>query len=82
MGGKVENRRTDGYLAISRSLGDFFCYGVSSVPDIEVIDLENDDRRLILCCDGVFDVITNEEVAEMTVNAKSARDLAYDLRKD
>ncbi|KAK8865403.1 hypothetical protein M9Y10_010948 [Tritrichomonas musculus] len=81
VGGRVSNERVDGVLAISRCLGDFGIHGVSYEPDIIVKDFdEEDDRWLVLCCDGVFDVITNEDVGMIAKDAESASELAYRLR--
>lgn len=80
IGGKVQNERMDGILAISRSIGDFSIYGVSYEPDVVVSNIEPDDKWLVLCCDGVFDVISNEDVGLIAKSAQSAADLAYKLR--
>lgn len=80
VGGKIVNGRVDGVLAVSRCLGDFSIRGVCYEPDVVVHDVEEDDRWLVLCCDGVFDVVSNEDVAEIAKTAKSASDLAYRLR--
>ena len=80
VGGKIMNGRVDGVLAVSRCLGDFSIRGVCYDPDVVVRDVEKDDRWLVLCCDGVFDVVSNEDVAEIAKTAESAADLAYRLR--
>lgn len=81
VGGRIANERVDGVLAISRSLGDFSIHGVSYEPDIIIEDIDEvNDKWLVLCCDGVFDVVTNEDVGEMSKIATSAADFAYRLR--
>lgn len=81
VGGKIVCGRVDGVLAVSRCLGDFSIRGVSYDPEIVISDIDNDeDRWLVLCCDGVFDVISNDDVAEIAKTAKNAADLAYRLR--
>ena len=34
---------------------------VSSVPDVVIRPRENEDEFLLIACDGVFDVLSNEE---------------------
>lgn len=81
VGGRIANERVDGVLAISRSLGDFSIHGVSYEPDIIVEDIdEENDKWIVICCDGVFDVVTNEDVGEMSKIAKNAADFSYRLR--
>lgn len=72
-GGSVMMQRVNGSLAVSRALGDFTFKRtpdfhpteqlVSPEPDITVgnRDLEKDEF-LLLACDGIFDVMSNEAV--------------------
>jgi serine/threonine protein phosphatase PrpC len=73
-GGTVSCKRVDGDLAVSRSLGDFSYKQSSSLPaeeqkvsaDPVVTPLERnaaEDEFLILACDGIWDVMTNESCA-------------------
>jgi len=57
--------RINGYLSVSRALGDaqLIPY-VSSEPDIFVHTVEKGDV-CILACDGVWDVITEEDVEKL-----------------
>ena len=71
-GGTVSGRRVNGDLAVSRAFGDF-CYkqannvgaaaqAVTVDPDYEVHVRDNSkDEFLILACDGIWDVMSNEE---------------------
>ena len=72
-GGTVMLQRVNGSLAVSRALGDFdykrstdlpaTSQLVSPEPEIEWIDRnEENDTFLFLACDGIYDVMTNEEV--------------------
>lgn len=71
-GGTVMMQRVNGSLAVSRALGDFDykrCTDlkpneqlVSPEPDISVNERDGNDEFLFLACDGIFDVMTNEEV--------------------
>jgi serine/threonine protein phosphatase PrpC len=70
-GGSVQGKRVNGDLAVSRAFGDF-CYKQAKVvaakqavtvdPDFEVHERDNTkDEFLILACDGIWDVMSNEE---------------------
>jgi len=69
----VDDKRVDGRLAVSRAIGDVDfkqTYGlgqaeqaVTCAPDIlEYTRTENDDF-IIIACDGLWDVMTNEEAS-------------------
>lgn len=79
-GGRVVDGRTDGQIAVSRALGDLYVLGISPSPDIVTYNIQENDKWLILACDGVFDVETNEDVAELTVGQTDARILAQLIR--
>lgn len=69
--GFVLDNRVDGQLAMSRALGDFQYklnksipldeQKVTCIPDIIVRRRQDGDDLVLLCCDGVFDVLSNEE---------------------
>mmetsp|Transcript_2420 Transcript_2420/g.8893 ORF Transcript_2420/g.8893 Transcript_2420/m.8893 type:complete len:532 (+) Transcript_2420:2691-4286(+) len=54
-------------LACSRSLGDSFAHqhGVSAEPETRHHFIEDSDRFMVLASDGVWEFMTNEEVAQM-----------------
>jgi protein phosphatase len=56
-------------IMVSRALGDDE-YGalVSAEPFISRTELNKAHRRVIIACDGVFDMLTNEEVADLIKN--------------
>ena len=66
----MEYNRVNGNLALSRALGDFVFKRnagmgaeeqmVIALPDIEVREINEDWEFLILACDGIWDVVTNE----------------------
>jgi serine/threonine protein phosphatase PrpC len=81
LGGFVHQGRVAGVLAVSRALGDVaFQPFVSPVPSIDVVELQNDDPFLILACDGVFDVFTENEVVALVQNVSDARTAAAVIR--
>ena len=74
-GGSVMIQRVNGSLAVSRALGDFEYkldnnlgpdkQLVSPEPEISVISRQEDvDEFIVIGCDGIWDVMTNEEVGE------------------
>ena len=72
----VENGRVAGILSASRALGDFGIPGISSVPDIRTFDIQPDDYRLVLACDGVFDVMPSEELGPIITEVKDPAEAA------
>ncbi|XP_063871878.1 probable protein phosphatase 2C T23F11.1 isoform X3 [Scylla paramamosain] len=71
-GGWVELNRVNGNLALSRALGDFVFKKnelkgpeeqiVTACPDVTVRELTDDWEFIVLACDGIWDVMTNQEV--------------------
>lgn len=78
-GGFVKSKRVDGDLAVSRGLGDFAYkkkhkLSVSKqkvIPDPEFVVYPRNvdvDEFVVLACDGIWDVATNEECAKFVQN--------------
>ncbi|VDM41548.1 unnamed protein product [Toxocara canis] len=73
-GGWVEFNRVNGNLALSRALGDFAFKKnehktpeeqiVTAYPDVTVRDLTYDHEFIVLACDGIWDVMSNQEVVD------------------
>mmetsp|Transcript_22595 Transcript_22595/g.31835 ORF Transcript_22595/g.31835 Transcript_22595/m.31835 type:complete len:422 (+) Transcript_22595:86-1351(+) len=64
------NKRVNGVLAISRALGDHMLKEndvVSAVPHTSETVLTNADSHLILACDGVWDVLSDQEAADLVL---------------
>ncbi|KAG8191961.1 hypothetical protein JTE90_002235 [Oedothorax gibbosus] len=82
-GGWVEFNRVNGNLALSRALGDFVFKKnekkppeeqiVTAYPDVVVKDLTSDHEFIVLACDGIWDVMTNDEVVEFVRTRIAAR---------
>lgn len=77
-GGSVMIQRVNGSLAVSRSLGDYEYKNVKGVgpteqlvspePEISIVDRdEKSDQIIVLACDGVWDVMTNDDVANFVI---------------
>ena len=71
-GGKVESDRVNGMLAMSRAIGDYSYKAqedravdkqlVIPTPDVTTVPRSANDAFLVLACDGIFDVLSNEEL--------------------
>jgi serine/threonine protein phosphatase PrpC len=81
--------RVDGYLATSRSLGDWFKRGstwgdelhIGRRPDITVIDLsEEKPKALILTCDGVTEGVKSDRLIAELVLSQMETDLKVSAR--
>lgn len=76
----VSEQRTSGILAMSRAIGDFNIPGVSHVPDMTSAARSKEDYRLVLACDGVFDVISQEEIGKIVIAEKDVNVAAVKIR--
>ncbi|ELP87008.1 leucine-rich repeat containing protein, putative [Entamoeba invadens IP1] len=67
VGGYVTKGRVNGVLAITRSIGDVrFQPFVSSEPHVNrYVRRKDTDMCIVMGCDGVWDVLTNEKVADI-----------------
>eukprot|EP00803_Ostreobium_quekettii_P001918 evm.model.scf_2090.4 EVM.evm.TU.scf_2090.4 scf_2090:17865-24744(-) len=73
-GGFVADGRVNGSLNLSRALGDMEYKKskhlppkeqmVSPYPDVRVLDLKRGDDFCILACDGIWDVLTEQQAVE------------------
>jgi protein phosphatase 1B len=77
-GGFIEMGRVCGNLAVSRSLGDFQYKDqpqlppeqqkISAASDMTVIPRAANDNFLLLCCDGIWDVMSNEQAVHFVTD--------------
>jgi len=75
--------RVNGIIAISRALGDRGLGEFVSVkPYILETKLTNNDKRLILACDGVWDVISDKEAVDLIINAKDPQEASETLKNE
>lgn len=59
-----DSYRVNGVLAVSRAIGDQAHKPyVSAEPDIECIDLDGEEDFIVLGCDGLWDSLTEDDVA-------------------
>ena len=54
-------------LAMSRSIGDFIAHtvGVSTDPEVMKFELKPDDKFIIIASDGVWEFLSNEDIAKI-----------------
>ncbi|KAM6961140.1 protein phosphatase 1A isoform 2-T3 [Aplochiton taeniatus] len=86
-GGSVMIQRVNGSLAVSRALGDFdykCVHGkgpteqlVSPEPEVYAIE-RSEDEFIVLACDGIWDVMANEELCEFV---RSRLEVTDDLER-
>merc|ERR1719158_2067713 len=79
-GGHIMNDRVNGMLAMTRALGDHILKMpvllndvISNVPDITSTDLTAQDTYVIVACDGLWDVVNDQEAVDLV--AASIREL-------
>lgn len=77
-GGMVFNGRAGGQLALSRALGDHALkkYGVSCMPYVAKHVIDFNDKYVIIASDGVWDVITEEEILKLSFTISDADEFA------
>eukprot|EP01025_Chloroclados_australasicus_P004436 TRINITY_DN11095_c0_g2_i2.p1 TRINITY_DN11095_c0_g2~~TRINITY_DN11095_c0_g2_i2.p1 ORF type:complete len:443 (-),score=105.56 TRINITY_DN11095_c0_g2_i2:1027-2355(-) len=92
-GGYVSNGRINDVLNLSRAIGDFEYKQVTSLPpeqqmvtsspDIKKIDLQHGDEFMVLGCDGIFEVLENEQVVqfvrERLKKGKSSKQICQEM---
>ena len=62
--------RVQGVLAVSRAIGDRALKPyVSATPELRWWDCSPSDAALVLACDGLWDVLSNEQVADVVLAA-------------
>ena len=85
-GGFVRNKRVNGVLAVSRALGDGSLHPfVSPEPHILVTALlpaTSSPELLILACDGIWDVLSDQDAADLLASGAGDAGAAANLLKD
>jgi len=80
-GSFVKNGRIQGILSVSRALGDFRIKAITSLPTVTEYELSCNDFRIVICCDGVFDVLSNEAVSKIALQGTPS-EAAYHIRNE
>ncbi|KAG9391709.1 Protein phosphatase [Carpediemonas membranifera] len=69
-GGFVSQNRVNGILGVSRALGDHLLKElVISDPFMTTTDIANGVEFVVLGCDGIFDVLTNDQVVQIAAKS-------------
>ena len=64
-GGHVVGRRVQGVLAVSRAIGDHALRPwVINEPYVQSLTLQDRDSHLVLACDGLWDVMSDQDVCD------------------
>jgi len=72
--------RVNGMLAVSRALGDVFLQPqVTCEPQIHTFEISK-DKILIMACDGVWDVLSDEEAIKLIINESNPEQAAIKIR--
>lgn len=80
-GGMVINKRVMGLLAVTRSFGDHSIKEfVISEPYIQSRKIIDDHSFIVLACDGVFDVLSDEETCNIVL--QSIQNVIIDIKKN
>ena len=70
LGGIIEYSKDDdpriSGLSVSRCFGDLDCKYISQLPDIFDYDIK-DEKFIILGCDGLWDVLSNQDVVDFII---------------
>ncbi|RNE96653.1 protein phosphatase 2C-like [Trypanosoma conorhini] len=74
-GGTVQCQRINGTIALSRAIGDFDFKDnpkiiweeqmVTALPEVNKDRLTSEDAFIVIACDGVWDVLSNEECCDI-----------------
>jgi len=77
-----ETSRINGTLAVSRCIGDFYMQPfVSDEPHLFEIELQPEDTRIVLACDGVWDEVSDQMAIDMiTAEGDNLTRAAYTVR--
>jgi len=86
VGGMILHGKVAGIIGVTRAFGDFElkskdAHFLVSEPYLQSIQLEKDDHHLILACDGLFDVASDQEVIDFVAKCSSAQEAAEGLVK-
>lgn len=82
-GGKIIKNRFLGQLILSRTLGDLHAkkYGITPSPSVSVSDISKSTKYIILASDGVWDVLSNDDIIKLSEDGKPVGDFCKDVVK-
>jgi len=79
-GGFVVLNRVNGILAVTRSLGDHAMKDyVIGDPHLQEVKLEPTDTHVIIACDGLWDVASDQEAVDLVIQESDAQKMSEKL---
>ena len=80
-GGIVFAGRVYGTLMLSRAFGDreLKSYGVSTEPYVTKININENDKYIIVTTDEIWDNLDNPDIYEMSKNLENSKDLCNNI---
>jgi len=81
-GGFIINGRVNGQIAITRSLGDHLMKDfILSTPYTSHQKLTDEDTHLIVACDGLWDVCSDQQACDFILENNESTEKASELAK-
>eukprot|EP01102_Stenamoeba_stenopodia_P007755 TRINITY_DN2184_c0_g1_i1.p1 TRINITY_DN2184_c0_g1~~TRINITY_DN2184_c0_g1_i1.p1 ORF type:complete len:1146 (-),score=229.32 TRINITY_DN2184_c0_g1_i1:276-3713(-) len=81
LGGFVSSHRVNGILGVSRSLGDGYLHPfVTPDPHLATVELNEEHELLIIACDGVWDVMSNQEAVDIALSEQNPYEASMKIR--
>lgn len=82
-GGYVQNARLLGIVSVARSFGDYMYKPVMSVvPFVSTYVLGPRDQWIIIACDGIWDVLDDQDAAVLVLGCQNAQSASLKLRDE
>ena len=80
-GGIVFGGRVYGQLMLSRAFGDWELknYGVSCEPHVVKMEIEEEDKYIVIASDGVWDVMEDDDSYGLYKNANNSKELCNNI---
>jgi len=77
----VKKDKVGGVLAVSRAFGDSELgqWVRADDPYLNQTPLTSNDTHLILACDGLWDVVSDQEACDIVSHQSNAQDMCYML---
>jgi serine/threonine protein phosphatase PrpC len=86
LGGKIEFDGADWRikdLSLSRAFGDLECTPyVTHLPQIYRYKISSSDKFIVLACDGLWDVLSNQDVVDFIINLQMDESYSDNYAKD
>jgi len=82
-GGFILKNRVSGQLVVTRALGDLELKkeGVSNMPDVKIVNLDDKEKFLIVASDGLWDIVEDQAAVDLIKHLKSSEEMSSTLVK-